>query len=176
MKKAKIKKQTQKEVIISEEYSFKSMIKILLTLVVIFSAFYLVTILLINPKEIQEKNPVVIDSSKIIMDQLFTRPNNEYYVLAIKESLYGSTYQNTNYTELYNNYIKKYKSKEGALPIYYIDLDDALNKKYNSEKLKISNEITKIELNNEVLFKVKDGKIEKKYIGKEEIINKLSKL
>lgn len=176
MKKAKIKKQQQKEIIINEEYSFKGMIKILLILIAIFGAFYFVTTLLINPKEENQNNPVVIDSSKIIMNQLFTRPNEEYYVIAIKESLYGSLYQNTNYTEIYNNYIKKYKSKEKALPFYYINLDDALNKKYIGEKMNVSDDITKLQLNDEVLFKIKNGKIEKKYVGKDAIIDKLSKL
>ena len=176
MKKAKIKKQQQKEIIINEEYSFKGMIKILLILIAIFGTFYFVTTLLINPKEENQNNPVVIDSSKIIMNQLFTRPNEEYYVIAIKESLYGSLYQNTNYTEIYNNYIKKYKSKEKTLPFYYINLDDALNKKYIGEKMNVSDDITKLQLNDEVLFKIKNGKIEKKYVGKDAIIDKLSKL
>lgn len=176
MKKAKIKKQQHKEIIVNEEYSIKGMLKILLILIIIFGTFYFVTTLLIKPKVENKNNPVVIDSSKIIMNQLFTRPNKEYYVIAIKESLYGSVYQKTNYTEIYNNYIKKYKNKEETLPFYYINLDDALNKKYFGEKLNISDDITNMQLNNEVLFKIKNGKIEKKYVGKDAIINKLSKL
>lgn len=176
MKKAKLKKQQHKEIIVNEEYSVKSMIKILSLLIIIFGAFYFVTTLLIKPKEENPNNPVVIDSSKIIMSQLFTRSNDEYYVLAVKESLYGSAYQETNYTEIYNNYIKEYKNKENPLPFYYIDLDDGLNKAFLGEKMNISNDITKIKLNNEVLFKIKNGKIENKYVGKEEIIDKLSKL
>ena len=66
MKKAKLKKQQHKEIIVNEEYAVKSMIKILSLLIIIFGAFYFVTTLLIKPKEENPNNPVVIDSSKII--------------------------------------------------------------------------------------------------------------
>ena len=72
--------------------------------------------------------------------------------------------------------IIKYKSKEKTLPFYYINLDDALNKKYIGEKMSVSDDITKLQLNDEVLFKIKNGKIEKKCVGKDAIIDKLSKL
>ena len=68
------------------------------------------------------------------------------------------------------------KQKDSSLPFYYIDLDDGLNKKYLSEKMNITNEMKNLKLSDEVLFKIKEGKIEKTYIGNEEIIDKLSRL
>ena len=57
-----------------------------------------------------------------------------------------------------------------------IELDNALNKKYYSEDSNITNDLLELKLNDEVLFKIKDGKIEKTYEGKDKIIEKLSKL
>ena len=180
MKVAKIKKQVKKQDINSvETYSLKSMIKILVTLLVIFGIFYFITVLLVdNRKEENEDNNAVsvIDSSKIILSQLLNRKEDEYYVIATKESLYKSSYIKTNYVEFYNNYINSYKQQENSVAFYYVDLDNALNKNFIGEKLNISNNIEQIKLNDEVLFKVKDGKIKKYYVGKDEILDELSKL
>jgi hypothetical protein len=99
------------------------------------------------------------------------RKETEYYVIATKPSLYES-----NYISLYNNYINKYKQKEDSYSFYYVDLDNALNKNYMSGDLSITSDISKLQLNDEVLFKIKDGIIEKYYVGKDKILDKLSKM
>ena len=84
MKIAKIKKQPQKEIANSvETYSFKSMIKILISLLVIFGIFYFITILLIDNRKLEDvgSSPAVIDSSKITLSQLLNRKEDEYYVI-----------------------------------------------------------------------------------------------
>ena len=78
--------------------------------------------------------------------------------------------------EVYNLYINQYLQKDEFLPFFYIDLDNALNKKHYSEDSNITNDLLELKLNDEVLFKIKDGKIEKTYEGKDKIIEKLSKL
>lgn len=180
MKVAKIKKQTKKQDINSvETYSLKSMIKILVALLVIFGIFYFITVLLVDNRKSEKDNNndvSVIDSSKIILSQLLNRKEEEYYVIATKESLYKSSYIKTNYVEFYNNYINSYKQQENSLAFYYVDLDNALNKTFLSEELNISNKLDQLKLNDEVLFKIKNGKIKKYYVGKDEILDELSKL
>lgn len=177
MKVAKIKNNNKKQVEIeNEQYSLKNMLIIIITLLVIFGIFYFITTLIVKEPNNEENAPVVLDSSKITINQLLNRNNDEYYVIATKESLYESSYMQTNYVELYNNYINSYKQKENSLEFYYIDLDDALNKNYLSDKVNISNNLSELKLNDEVLFKIKGNKIEESYIGKEEIIGKLSSL
>ncbi len=178
MKVAKVrKKQKETKVVQEETYSIKSMIKILFILLIVFGAFYFLTTFLIKNRGNEENTPVsVIDSSKIILSQLLNRSEEEYYVLATKPSLYQSTYMETNYIGLYNNYINKYTQKEDTLTFYYIDLDSALNKKYLSEELNITDYLSELKLNDEVLFKINDGKIEKTYVGKDKILDKLSRL
>ena len=177
MKKARIKKQEEQKVVkFQEEYSLKQILKIILIILILFGLFYFITTLVVRTSKPEENSNVVIDSSKITLGQLLTREYDEYFVMAFKESLYGSSYIKANYIEIYNNYIKKYKQGEKSLPFYYIDLDDGLNKKYFSNELNITDDISKLKLNDEVLFKIKNKKIEKAYIGKDEIIDKLSRL
>lgn len=178
MKIAKLKhKKTINEVETQESYSIKSLIKIIIILIVVFGLFYLLTSVLVrNRKTIVEEPVAVIDSSKIIMNQLLNRKEKEYYVLATKSSLYNSSYVETNYIEFYNNYVNKYKQETDSLQFYYVDLDNALNKKYYGDETNITEDLSKLKLNDEVLFKISNNKIEKTYIGKEKILDKLSRL
>lgn len=179
MKVAKIrKKEKTTEAEQQESYSIKSMIKILIILLAIFGIFYLVTTILVKDRGVNDSDNLtsVIDSSKITLSQLLNRSEEEYYVIATKSSLYESSYIETNYIEFYNNYINQYKQNEDSLPFYYVDLDSALNKNYFGDELNITDEISKLKLNDEVLFKINNGKIQKTYIGKEDILDKLSRL
>jgi len=178
MKVAKIKKISKKEQPMEEEtYSFKNLIKILIILVLIFGIFYFITTFFVKDKNDDLGNSTaVIDSSKITLSQLLSQKEEEYYVIATKKSLYDSSYIQTNYIELYNEYINKYKQNEEAKTFYYVDLDNALNKKFQSDELNIVDEISKLQINDEVLFKIKNNKIEKTYVGKDKIIDKLSRL
>ena len=178
MKVAKIKKSSVKEQpVLEETYSIKSMIKILIILLLIFAVFYFVTTFLVKDRKIEGDNSTaVIDTSKITLSQLLSQKDKEYYVIATKKSLYDSSYIETNYIGLYDEYINKYSQEEESLKFYYVDLDDALNKKYLSTELDITNEVSELKLNDEVLFKIKNNKIEKTYVGKEKIIDKLSRL
>lgn len=180
MKVAKIKRQEQKQEIYSEEYSFKNMIKILIVILILYGTFYFITTLLVKNKNNNNNENVSeivdMDKSKIIVSQLLNRTEDEYYVLATKESLYNNSYIEFNYVNIYKEYINKYLNKENPLPFYYVDLDSALNKKYISDEVNITNEISNIKINDEILFKIKDNKIERYYIGKDRIIDKLSRL
>lgn len=178
MKIAKLRKrEEEKKVDMSESYSMKSMIKILFVLLLVFGVFYLITFFVVSAPEPEDNNSVVVlDSTKITLSQLLNRKESDYYVIATKASLYQSSYVETNYVEFYNNYINEYKQKENSLAFYYVDLDDALNKKYLSEELNITDEISELKLNDETLFKITNGKIEKTYVGKDEILDLLSNL
>ena len=152
---------------------------IIIVVSLIFGIFYLITTLLVDEdteNKIENENSVVVDNTKITLGQLLTRTEEKYYVLATMPSLYSKSYIKTDYIEIYNNYINKYKSKENSIKFYYIDLDDALNKKYVNDELNIDDDISKLSLNDEVLFKIENGKIVKYYVGKDQIIEKLSKI
>ena len=178
MKVAKFKKSKKEEKIIEQEsYTLKGMAKILVILLIVFGSFYVLTVFLVKDRKVETNTPeVVLDSSKITLSQLLNREEEEYYVLATKSSLYESSYVNTDYIEFYNNYISEYKQNEDALTFYYVDLDNALNKKYFGEELNITDDVSELKINDEVLFKIKNKKIEKYYVVKDKILDKLSRL
>lgn len=179
MKKAKlIKNNNQNRQLESNPYSIKNLFIIVLIISVVFSLFYLITYLLVKPvQNSNESNEITeFDSTKITLSHLLDRNENEYFVLVTKESLYDGYNSKINYSELYNNYISNYKATENSLQFYYVDLDDALNKNYISEDLNISNNINQIKLNNEVLFKIKNKKIEEYYVGNSDILKVLKEL
>ena len=172
MKTARIRKKEEKKVEIhNEEYSIKSMAKIIIIISVVFCLFYFITTLIVKPVETNESE-ITLSENEILVSQLLSRKDDEYFVLAHKQSLY----KNSGYMDVYNLYIKEYLQKEEILPFYYINLDNALNKKHFSEEMNITSDVAELKLNNEVLFKIKDGQIEKTYEGKEKIIDKLSRL
>ena len=179
MKTAKLKKnkkETAKPV--ENEYSIKNMVITVVVISVIFAAFYFLTTLLVKSVEESDDTTTIteIDSTKITLSHLLDRKESEYYVLAIKESLYDNSYSKINYTEIYDGYIEDYSTDETALPFYRVDLDDALNKTYVSEDLNITDDLSNLKLNDEVLFKIKDGRIESYYVGNSDIVEALSNL
>lgn len=180
MKKAKLAKTNIKnENVISESYSIKSLVKIICILFLIIGIFYTITYFVINrPKETQNaETHTVIDTEKITISQILKQKEEEYYVLATMESLYKNSGNYTaNYIKLYNEYVLKYQQQEGNLKIYRIDLDSAFNKKYISDETIITDDISNMKLNDEVLIKVKNGKIDKYYLGHTNITDKLSRL
>lgn len=183
MKKAKLKKvntKSEKE-IIKDEYTLKKLIIIVVILTITFGAFYFITLLVVDKSDNKNNNgnsTSVIDSTKITLFQLLDRRENEYYVLATKNSMYKNMPStNINYSNIYNDYIKRYKNNnEYAITFYYVDLDDALNKNFIGEETTIGEDLTDLKLNNEVLFKIVDGKIESYSVGSQEIIDVLSNL
>lgn len=175
MKKAKLIKNNKKEQVVENDtYSFKKLLLIIIVLSVLFGVFYFITSLLVDPIEKNETDNEVIeiDESLIHLGNLLNRKEKEYYVLATKKSKNNQT----DYQNLYNQYITKYTENEESLKFYNVDLDNAINKTYIGEELNITNNINEIKLNDDVLFKIKDSKIEEYYVGNSEILEALSKL
>lgn len=137
----------------NEVYRF---IKILVVIVILILGFYLLTNAIAekNDKKKDEATEVEISSSNIIVGTMFNRPYKEYYVIAYKSKANDST--------IYDTYVSMYKQKENALNIYFVDLDNELNKKYYSEK---GNPNAKtfddIKLSSPTLIKISDKKIVK---------------
>lgn len=173
MKKAKLVKNNKKQEIIEKDsYSLKSFLLIILVLVIILGIFYVITTLVVKPVNPTDNDNgvTIIDETKITLNNLLNRKEKEYYVLATKQN------NNTqaNYQTLYNNYINEYKKEEKALTFYNINLDDALNKGYISDKLNISNDLSELKVNDDILFKIKDNKIEEYFAGNKNILKQLS--
>ena len=175
MKKAKLVKNNKKQEIIEKDsYSLKSFLLIILVLVIILGIFYFITTLVVKPVNPTDNDNgvTIIDETKITLNNLLNRKEKEYYVLATKEN------NNTqaDYQMLYNNYINEYKKQEQSLTFYNVNLDDALNKVYISDKLNISDDLSELKVNDDILFKIKDNKIEEYFAGSKDILKELSTL
>lgn len=176
MKVAKLKnkniKQNDKLELKPEEYSVKKILITLGIVIIVFLIFYLITTLVVKPaKKEEQKNDTYVnfDSTLITLDHLLDRKDNEYYVLAIK------TDSKVNNYEIYNRYITTYKAKENSLKIYNVDLSDSFNNRYIGES-NITDNLAELKVKEDTLFKIKDGKIEKHYIGSLEVSKALSEL
>ena len=172
MKVAKLKKKEEKKKIVEmeEEFSIKKLIQTILIILLVLAVFYVITVFVVKPMiENNNSEGVQFDTTKITMNQLLTRKEGSYYVLAVKESEQFDIYSNLNYYEIYNNYINKYTAKEDSLKFYWIDMDDAFNASHWGEELDIDNLV----INDDVLFKIVDGRLSRYFVGHEEILKEL---
>ena len=155
-----------------EQQELFRFIKILLVVVIFIFAVYFVTRifvkkdLLVNEKE---TSVTEINYNKMVFGTILNKKHTEYYVLAFSAS--------DNKAYYYSTLAEKYSSSEEALPIYYIDLDDSMNKVFIASDDKTNSKATSVDelqVGRLTLFKIKDGKFEK-YIEKlEEIKSELS--
>jgi len=154
---------------IKNENEMKNFIIMILVVTVIFGAFYLLTILINKEEEVVlEEKHAEIQYDKILIGNMLSQSNKEYYVL-----VYDT---NDIKYPIYNAYLSNYIKKEDALRVYYAELNNPLNQSYFSaeENLKVS-KIEKLKIKNTTLFKIKDKKVTKYYLG-EDIEKHLSEI
>ena len=156
----KIKSEVENEV-----YSF---IKILIVVVLLILGVYFFTNAFVN-KEYDAKENIqdgVVSSNSIIVGSIFNRPYKEYYVLAYKG--------NENDAVLFDSYVNLYESKENALRIYTINLDNVLNSGYYSEKGNSkAQKLDELKISSPTLIKIKSGNISKYIEGQSNVKKEL---
>ena len=150
----------------NEVYRF---IKILIIVVIfIVGAYFLTNKIVGGDYDIKKDGQKgEISTNNIIVGSLLNRPYDTYYALAYKSK--------DNDAVVYETYLRTYESKEESLRIYFIDLDNSLNKDYYTSDSS-NPKATKIEdlkISAPTLIKVKDGKIIKYIEGKSEIKKEL---
>lgn len=164
MKKSKIKKYETEE-----QMEMKRFVFVLLGLIIIIIGIYFFTRAFVTKDLFKETSDVnykegTINYNVAIVGTLLNRPEKEYYVMA-----FSNEDNNANY---YNVLVSEYMSKESALKVYYLDLDNELNKDYIAYDENPSNSFTSIQdlkLGNLTLIKIKDGKVTKFIINEDEI-------
>lgn len=156
--KKKNNKNTKNE-IQEQEISIKKILTTSLILLVIFFAFYGITVGVLNLKNNGDKeyNGINSSSKDILASDLLKQKEDLYYVIAI----------NDNYKDVYELYTKKMDS------FYNIDLNNALNKNIISNKTDISDNPRDIKINDTVLFVIENKQIKEYFVGKDEVVNKL---
>lgn len=145
-------------------------IKMIIIVVVIFLAFYLITIFTTKNKENEytpkTPTPAVIQYEEIILGEIYNQKENEYYVMISDKE--------DPYMKLFSNLITKYKSKDNALVVYTADIKNAFNKKYISDVSSFETENLKVK--ETVMIKIKDKQIIEHYEGDTNILNALKEL
>lgn len=168
MKKNKIKKYETEE-----QMEVKKFIFVLVGLVIILVGVYFFTRAFVT-KDLSKKTEDVsytegkVNYNAVIVGTLLNRPNKEYYVIAYSSEGASASY--------YNTLTSKYVSKESALPMYYLDLENELNKDYMASDENASKSFTNIKdlkLGSLTLIKVKEGKVAKFMINEEEMKKEL---
>ncbi len=144
---------------ISTEDEFGKLIKLIILVTVIFLVFYGITFLVNREKEEEEtQTGTKIQYDNILIGDLLTQPNDEYYVMI---------YDNDDvYNVLYQTYLGLYAKKEDAIRYYTADLDNPFNSSFVGEKANFEIKTIKdLKLNASTLLKIKDGKIKEHYVG-----------
>ena len=142
---------------------------IILSIVGVICVFYIITMLVTKNNgslKYQPKNEIAQISYTQILGSDILKKNGTYYVLVENDD--------DEYISLFKTYISTYTSSDEHLDFYYVDLKDALNKKYLSEKSNVS--IDNLKFSDTTLLKISNGNIESSYTDSNSINEHLKSL
>ena len=161
------------------------LIKLVIIVTIIVLLFYGITYF-VNKEKDTTDTPVKteIQYDNILIGNILTQPNDEYYVMIYDDNDYNS--------KVYEMYLSMYEDKEDAIRYYTADLTNPLNSSFlimfsssllelksivvwtivSSSLLFVSAEsnfeiedISDLKVSTSVLLKIKDKKIESVYVG-----------
>lgn len=140
----------------SDTNEIKNLLIITFIILAISVGLYFLTDKTLNKKKEEEKTPAEISYSEILVGTMFSRPYNEYYVLAYK--------QDDENADSLDDLFTKYDEKDEALKIYYIDLGNPFNASALSDTAnKKPEKPEEVKIKDQALFLIKDGKVTKFY-------------
>lgn len=170
MARNKKEKNNEKVVIATMNDEIQKLTKLIIGVLVIFILFFSITYLL-TKREKEDQNPTneetKIQYNEILVGELLNQHEDEYYVLVTKKE--------DHFVGLYQAYLSEYKNKEKALRVYYSNLSNIFNEKYQANESQFSiTDIKDIRFMGTTLIKVKGKKIVSYYEGKEKIVEHLT--
>ena len=137
-KKAKVKKISNSKVLTDEQIQIRSFFIILVIIVALVVGLYFLSKVIVNKNDTNtnttQKEDVKIAYDIASVGMILNRPYDEYYVM-----VYDSTITDAMY---YSSLITRYTNKEDSLKIYFVDLNNRLNKEYASNKETGNNAVT----------------------------------
>ena len=149
-----------------EQKEIKNMLIILGSVVLLVLVFFFITSFVVEKKQ---KDPLILQPAiqydEILVNSILNRSPEKYYVLVAK---------NMDNTNLYNAYIQIAKTKENALKVYTVNLENAFNISFLKEtpNLSVTN-INEIAFSEDTLILVEKGKIINSFEGREDILKQL---
>lgn len=168
-KKIKIdKSKTEEQEQIEKFLKILAIILIFVLIVYVFTKVFVTKEVNDNTKEITAGE---INYDKLIVGSILSQSYDEYYVF-----VYNG---NSNQAIYYSSVIDTYMSKENALKVYWVDLDNKLNEKFiasdKDDINKTPEEISDLKFGEYTLLKIKNGKIVEFIDNIEEVKKELNK-
>jgi len=153
----------------SSSFELKKLSTILVSIIGVVCIFYIITVVVtknIGGLRYSKDDEISEISYTDILASDILKKEGSYYVLV---------HDNDDvYMELYNSYLSSYTSSEDSLSVYYVDLNDALNKKYKADENDFSS--SNLHFSGTVLLKVANGNVESHYADNESISEHLKSL
>jgi len=149
-----------------EQKEIKNMLIILGSVILLVLVFFFITSYVVEKKQ---KTPLILQPAiqydEILVNSILNRSPEKYYVLVAK---------NMDNTNLYNAYLQIAKTKENALKVYTVNLENAFNISFLKEtpNLSVTN-INEIAFSEDTLILVEKGKIINSFEGREDILKQL---
>ena len=143
----------------------------IISVLISFFTFYLLTVYIVNKdsktddnKNITQSEEKTISYDKILLGRSFSMENEEYYVIYYDSS-------DEDISSIYNELISNYRAKDDGLSIYYVDMNDGLNKSHSTteESNKNPNTVEDLSINGPTLIKIQAGKVINYIEGESEI-------
>ena len=160
-------KQNNKKIVLNDNYDNYSIKNIIITFICVLAflaIFYFITVIVVKDKNDEEQQTEVsYEKSKILVSQLLSKPESEYYVLATTAK------EDSDMKEVYETYYATYLKDDDTV-LYYINLDDAMNSNYVTEEDNITDDLTKLTVSQDTFFVIVDGHISVAYSGYSEIV------
>lgn len=163
MKKIDDKKEIKKEDDSVDQV--KKFVIILFGVALICFFAYLFTAKFLVKEESNKKADVTIEYTSTDVGNIFNRPYDNYFVLAVDKTSKDSSY----YEGIASTYSNESKSKK----VYNLDLSLKVNKKYVGKSNRNAKNASEVSLTSPTLIEIKDGKIVNYYDTKESITNAL---
>ena len=143
----------------------------IISVLISFFTFYLLTVYIVNKdsktddnKNITQSEEKTISYDKILLGRSFSMENEEYYVIYYDSS-------DEDISSIYNELLSNYRAKDDGLSIYYVDMNDGLNKSHSTteESNKNPNTVEDLSINGPTLIKIQAGKVINYIEGESEI-------
>lgn len=140
----------------------RKLVAILVCMIILICIFYVIASVVTKNnsklKYVSNEEVSQISYTDILASDILNK-NGAYYVL-VKES-------DNQYVGLFETYVSSYKTKTDSLPVYFVDLDNALNKKYIAEQSNFASDALKFK--GTTFLKINDHKVEFAYETNDEI-------
>lgn len=158
-KKNKIKKIKNERIVNEEQQEVFRFLKILFIVLLLIIVVYFSTRFFVKRdlgKEEQETSVTEVDHTKMVFGTMLNRKEESYYVFAFSSKNLDANY--------YGALASKYSSLKDSLYVYYIDLEDSMNKEFVSKDGKTNpnaKSVSELSVGELTLIKVEKGKIAK---------------